>query len=77
MAYPFAGSSESFTQPHLIARLRRKFEDLPDTLPADITHGTIAPLNARYVRLEQAPAISGTHAERRKFNLFKAAAELL
>ena len=31
MAYPFAGLSESFTQPNLIARLRRTFEDLPDT----------------------------------------------
>lgn|SRR5512144_3064941 len=30
MAYPFPSSSEPFTQPALIARLRRTFEDLPD-----------------------------------------------
>lgn len=31
MAYPFPSFSEPFTQPHLIARLRQTFEDLPDS----------------------------------------------
>jgi hypothetical protein len=31
MAYPFSPCSEPFNQPNLIAKLRRTFEDLPDT----------------------------------------------